>query len=159
MVAGLRKLSIVLEEICSVGSHQLQKPAKRAIAAAVLRNPLAGSSAVDDDLGALVDLGYDVGGILGERAADALGAPVVSYGKGVIIGTNGQLEHGAAVVHPRFGASVRAAVGIGVDIMPSTKKVAAAGAGIDIPMHNKVRTVASTIRADLSPPFALHLIA
>eukprot|EP00756_Hemistasia_phaeocysticola_P065499 Hpha_TRINITY_DN8597_c0_g1::TRINITY_DN8597_c0_g1_i1::g.146268::m.146268 len=133
----LRKLVVVIDELHAVRGHRLPGPVKRAVAAAVIRNPLAGDNGVKNDLSSLIELGFEVGGLLGVRAKEALGAPVLSYGKGVIVGTDGQLEHGAAVLHPRFGASVRAAIGHGVDIMPSTKKLAAPGAQIDIPLHLK----------------------
>jgi hypothetical protein len=53
------------------------------------------------------------------------------------VGTDGELEHTAAVLHPRFGASVRAAIGGGADIIPGTKKVAGPGASITMPIGNK----------------------
>ena len=69
---------------------------------------------------------------MGLSAADIRG-----YGKGAIVGTDGELEHTAAVLHPRFGASVRAAIGGGADIIPGTKKVAGPGASITMPIGNK----------------------
>ena len=62
---------------------------------------------------------------------------IESYGKGAIVGTRGELEHTAAVLHPRFGAPVRAAIGGGADIIPGTKKVAGPGASITMPIGNK----------------------
>ena len=85
-------------------------------------------------------LGAEIGGLLAQRGVAALGvAPddVQSYGKGAIVGTDGELEHTAAVLHPRFGASVRAAIGGGADIIPGTKKVAGPGASITMPIGNK----------------------
>ena len=137
MAMHLRKLILLMEETHAVARSQVSPAARKVLAAAVVRNPLAGSEATDDDLGALVALGGEVGALLGTRGAEALGAPVLAYGKAVIVGTAGQLEHGAAVLHPKFGGAVRAAIGHGVDIMPSTKKVASAGAGIDVPIHQK----------------------
>ena len=82
-------------------------------------------------------------GILVERALAALNAAGVDagdvrgYGKGAIVGTDGELEHTAAVLHPRFGAPVRAAIGGGADIIPGTKKVGAPGSSITMPIGNK----------------------
>ena len=140
MLSGgnIRKLIVVVEELHSVATRTLPSgSARKVLAAAVITNPLVNSTRVDDKLDGLIDLGAEAGAVLGERAVAALDMPVVSYGKAVIVGTRGQLEHGAALLHPKFGATVRAAIGHGVDIMPSTKKVAAPGTGIDVPLHNK----------------------
>jgi hypothetical protein len=64
-------------------------------------------------------------------------AEVTAYGKGAIVGTAGEIEHAAAILHPRFGAPVRRVVIKGDDIIPSTKKVAGPGAQITIPLTNK----------------------
>jgi hypothetical protein len=62
---------------------------------------------------------------------------VTAYGKAAIVGLDGEIEHAAALIHPRFGAPVRKVVIKGDDIIPSTKKVAAAGSSITIPITNK----------------------
>ena len=112
------------------------------VAAAVVANPLAGKRRAAD-LGALESLGADVASVLVQRALEVLASAGVTpdqvrgYGKGAIVGTDGELEHTAAVLHPRFGAPVRAAIGGGADIIPGTKKVAAPGAAITMPIGNK----------------------
>ena len=78
--------------------------------------------------------------MLAEKAVDALGVlpeAVESYGKGAIVGTAGEIEHAAAIMHPRFGAPVRKAVGKGDDIIPSTKKIGGPGSTIVMPLTNK----------------------
>ena len=113
-----------------------------ATAAIAVRNPLAGRGHVDD-LGELEELGREAAGLLVERALAVLAsvglspADVRGYGKGAIAGTDGDREHTAAVLHPRFGAPVRAAIGGGTDIIPGTKKVAGPGAPITMPIGNK----------------------
>lgn len=110
--------------------------------AAAVPNPLAGAGRVDD-LAALEALGAEVAGLLVREALAALAgaglaAPDVrGYGKGCIVGTAGDREHSAAVLHPRFGAPVRAAIGGGADIIPGTKKVAGPGAMITVPIGNR----------------------
>ena len=107
-----------------------------------MRNPLAGQGRVAD-LAVLEELGAEAAGLLVERALAALAAvgiapsDVRGYGKGAIVGIDGDREHTAAVLHPRFGAPVRAAIGGGADIIPGTKKVAARGASITMPIGNK----------------------
>lgn len=77
---------------------------------------------------------------MARRGVDALGvAPdeVTSYGKATIVGTDGEIEHTAAILHPRIGAPVRAAVGKGDDIIPGTKKVGGPGSVAVIRLTNK----------------------
>jgi hypothetical protein len=113
-----------------------ERPVVRAVALAVIRNPFAGQWAVTD----LTPL-WAAGAALGERLmpelARLLDGPAVSYGKGAIVGTAGEVEHGGACVHPRLGKPMRAAIGGGAALIPSVVKVAAAGAPIDIPLGHK----------------------
>ena len=74
---------------------------------------------------------------LTKKVADALQAPVLSYGKGAIVGTAGDIEHAAAIIHPRMGKPMRDAIGGGQAIIPSNVKVGAAGTSIDIPLGHK----------------------
>jgi hypothetical protein len=80
----------------------------------------------------LVERALAVLASVGLSAADVRG-----YGKGAIVGIEGDREHTAAVLHPRFGAPVRAAIGGGADIIPGTKKVAGPGTAITMPIGNK----------------------
>ena len=113
-----------------------------AVAAIVVANPLAGQGRVED-LSELEELGRDAAALLVDDALAALAATGVAagevrgYGKGAIVGVEGDREHTAAVLHPRFGAPVRAAIGGGDDIIPGTKKVGPPGATITIPIGNK----------------------
>lgn len=113
-----------------------------ATCAIVVANPLAGRGKVDD-LSELEELGAEAAGFLVGKCLAALSAigmsaeDVRGYGKGAIIGVDGDREHSAAILHPRFGAPVRAAIGGGADIIPGTKKVAGPGAMITMPIGNK----------------------
>ena len=133
----IRKVVVRVEETHRSAGQAVSPPTRTVVAAAVVRNPLAGRYA--DDLGELEELGAEVASLLAERAVDALGsgASVTAYGKGAIVGLDGELEHAAAILHPRFGAPVRAAIGGGAAIIPSTKKVAGAGASLTMPVTNK----------------------
>ena len=138
MPLEVRKVVVQVEEISREAGRPVLPPRRRAVAAAVIANPLAGRYA--DDLQLLVDIGAEAAGLLAPRAVAALGcAPndVTAYGKAAIVGVDGELEHAAAVLHPRFGAPVRAAVDHGDHIIPSTKKVAGPGASITVPITNK----------------------
>jgi hypothetical protein len=121
---------------------EVDPPTTIATAAIAVRNPLAGRGRVDD-LTELEALGRDAATLLVERALAVLASVGLSppdvrgYGKGAIVGIDGDREHTAAVLHPRFGAPVRAAIGGGTDIIPGTKKVAGPGASITMPIGNK----------------------
>lgn len=110
-------------------------PITRVVSMAVFKNPFAGR--FEEDLSAL----FDIGGQLGERltgdAVKMLARPAVSYGKAAIIGAAGDLEHGGAVIHPKLGKPMRAAVDGGKALIPSNAKVAAMGASIDLPLGHK----------------------
>lgn len=70
---------------------------------------------------------------MGEAVGMLKGQPV-SYGKAAIIGVAGDLEHGGAMIHPKLGKAMRAAVDGGKALIPSNAKVAAAGTPIDMPL-------------------------
>ena len=110
-------------------------PVTRVAAGAVFRNPLSGQVAAD--LSALYQIGAELGARLAAQAVAMLGAPPVSYGKAAIVGVNGDMEHGGAVIHPRLGAPMRAASDGGEAVIPSNVKLAGLGTSIDLPLGNK----------------------
>lgn len=133
----IRKILIEVQETHAAGGRRLERPTRTAVASLVIKNPFAGRYV--EDLTPLVDLGAEAGRLLAERALAALGpeAPVSAYGKGAIVGLDGELEHAAAIIHPKFGAPVRAAVGGGPSIIPSTKLVAGPGTLLAMPIVNR----------------------
>jgi hypothetical protein len=131
----IRKVVTVVEETHSDGGRAVNRPVRKVAAIAVLENPFAGQFV--EDLSALIDAGEELGALLAKRATDALGAPGESYGKAAIVGEGGELEHAAALLHPKLGAPLRAALGGGKAIIPSAKKLGGPGASIDIPLHFK----------------------
>ena len=134
----IRKIVVQLEEIRREAGQQIEPPTIKAVAGAVIDNPFADNYV--EDLEPLYDIGAEISRILAERAVAALKVPpdaVQNYGKGAIIGINGEIEHAAALLHPRFGAPVRKVVGKGDNIMPSTKKIGGPGSVIVIPATNK----------------------
>jgi hypothetical protein len=133
-LALIRKLVVILDETRREADRAVP-PIRRAIAAAVIANPYAGRWA--DDLAALVEIGAELGATLTDHALKALAAPVQGYGKAAIVGEDGELEHAAAILHPKFGAPVRAAIGGGLALIPSAKKRGGMGTAIDIPLGHK----------------------
>jgi hypothetical protein len=131
----IRKLVTVVEETRREGGRQVDPPLRKVAVAAVLTNPHAGR--YDQDLSDLINEGEKLGGLLAERAVAALESQAESYGKAGIVGTDGELEHVAALIHPKFGNPLRDAVGGGKAIIPSAKKRGVPGSSIDIPLHYK----------------------
>lgn len=135
-VVQIRKVVTLVDEMRIEAGRELSPPIRRVITAAVMTNPLAGR--YQEDLSELWDASVGLSGMLAEEAvAQLAGKAVHSYGKGGIVGTDGELEHVAAMLHPKFGARLREACGGGKSIIPSSKKRGAAGVSLDIPVHYK----------------------
>ncbi len=138
MSAKIRKLVVLVEETHGVQGAAVAPPTRKALAIAVIANPFAGQFA--QDLEPLMAIGAELGELLGRRCVGALGIrpeDAQSYGKGAIVGENGELEHAAAILHPRLGKPLRAAVQKGDALIPSAKKVGGPGATLDVPLGHK----------------------
>ena len=138
MSAEIRKLLVLVEETRREMGRTVEPPTRKAVAVAVIRNPFAGTYAAD--LEPLMAIGEELGGLLGKRAVAALGiAPgaAESYGKAAIVGADGELEHAAAILHPRLGKPLRDAVEKGAALVPSAKKMGGMGTPIDVPLGHK----------------------
>lgn len=136
--AVIRKLLVIVEETHREMGQDVAPPTRKAAALAVIKNPFAGRYV--EDLERLMAIGEELGGLLGERAVQALGVPagqIESYGKAAIVGEQGELEHAAAILHPRLGAPLRKAVDKGAALVPSAKKVGGIGSAIDVPLGHK----------------------
>jgi hypothetical protein len=130
----VRKWVTQIEDVMKDGERAIESPVRRVVVAAVLRNPYAGQWA--DDLDILMDVGEVLATEFMTRALDLLDGRVEAYGKAGIVGENGELEHIAALLHPKFGGPTRA-LSDGVSILPSVKKRGGQGAAIDVPIHHK----------------------
>ena len=138
MKAKIRKIVTVVEDTHSEMGRAVSPPTRRAAAVAVIENPFAGRYA--EDLSELIDIGEELGQLLGERAIEALGidpAKAESYGKAAAVGENGELEHAAALLHPKLGAPLRKVLGKGAALIPSSKKRGGPGVALDIPLGHK----------------------
>ncbi len=134
----IRKLVTVLEDTHLEIGREITPPTRRAAAIAVIENPYAGQ--YQQDLSGLMDIGAELGQLLGERAVTALGiepSQAESYGKGAIVGENGELEHAAAILHPKLGGPLRLAVEKGAALVPSSKKMGGLGSPLDVPLGHK----------------------
>ena len=101
----------------------------------VILDPFAGRFV--DDLRPLFEAGAELGGRLMPELVKLLDGPGVSYGKGAIVGVDGEMEQGGACLHPMLGKPMRAAIGGGKAAISSNVKVAAAGASLDVPLGHK----------------------
>jgi len=138
MAAKIRKLVVEVDEIRLENGRPVDPPARKALAMAVIENPYAGRYV--ENLDELVQIGEELGGLLGEKCVKALnisGAQAHSYGKAAIVGEGGELEHAAAILHPKLGAPLRKAVEKGAALVPSAKKRGGLGTAIDVPLGHK----------------------
>jgi hypothetical protein len=138
MSAKIRKIVVVVEETLTEMGRPVTPPTRRAAAVAVIENPFAGRYV--EDLSELIAIGEELGGLLAQKAVDALGidgAKAESYGKAALVGENGELEHAAALLHPKMGAPVRQVLGKGAALIPSSKRRGGLGAELDIPLGHK----------------------
>lgn len=135
-MSQIRKIVFVEERILAEASHAAVRPITRVAGIAVIANPFAGRGFVED-LSALFDVGAKLGETLMPDLVRRLPHPAVSYGKGAIVGLAGDFEHGGALIHPKLGKPMRAAVGGGEAIISSNVKVAPAGTAIDVPLAHK----------------------
>ncbi|MBC7778744.1 MAG: amino acid synthesis family protein [Proteobacteria bacterium] len=132
---GIRKILFVQETSFAEGAERAEHPVRRVAAIAVMFNPLVGHAT--GDLDTLAELGAALAEALMPDAITLLREPATSYGKAAIVGVAGDLEHAAAMLHPRLGKPLRAAVGGGAAIISSAVKVGATGTAIDIPLAHK----------------------
>ena len=138
MKSKIRKIVVQVDETRIEMGRPVEPPARRALAIAVIENPYAGRYA--ENLDELVAIGEELGGLLGDKCVQALGiAPgaAQSYGKAAIVGEGGELEHAAAILHPKLGAPLRKAVEKGAALVPSAKKLGGLGTAIDVPLGHK----------------------
>lgn len=138
MKSRIRKLATFVEETHQEMGRAIAPPTRRAAAVAVIENPYAGKYV--EDLSELMAIGEELGELLSQRAVGALGIPPTraeSYGKAAAVGENGELEHAAAILHPKLGAPVRRVLGKGAALIPSSKKRGGMGVVLDIPLGHK----------------------
>lgn len=138
MTATIRKIIVQVDETRMEMGQAVHPPTRRALAMAVIANPFAGKYV--ENLDELIAIGEELGGLLGAKCVQALGispAQAQSYGKAAIVGEAGELEHAAAILHPKLGAPLRLAVEKGAALVPSSKKRGGLGTAIDVPLGHK----------------------
>lgn len=134
----IRKIAVNVEETHREIGREISPATRKAVAVAVIENPFAGI--YQEDLSLLMEIGAELGGLLGDKCIAALGispSDAQSYGKSVMVGENGELEHAAAILHPKLGAPLRKAVEKGAALVASSKKMGSPGQVLDVPLGHK----------------------
>ena len=138
MIAHIRKIAVNIEETHQEMGKRITPMTRKAVAVAVIENPFAGQYV--EDLSQLMEIGSELGALLGRRCVEALGisaSEAESYGKSAMVGENGELEHAAAILHPKLGAPLRNEVEKGAALVPSSKKIGGPGQVLDVPLGHK----------------------
>ena len=138
MSADIRKIAVWVEETHQEAGRAVAPATRKAVAVAVIANPFAGEYVAD--LSPLMEIGAELGEMLGKRCVEALGIrpdQAESYGKAAMVGENGELEHAAALLHPKMGAPLRNEVEKGAALVPSSKKMGGPGQDLDVPLGHK----------------------
>ncbi|MHA6261457.1 amino acid synthesis family protein [Sporosarcina sp. CAU 1771] len=140
----IRKIYTIVEETRNAYGKELEEPLKKATTVAVIKNPY--TNVYQEDLSAFYDIGEELGELLIHEALKALGVNeddaherIDSYGKAVIVGLDGDLEQGHAIIHPKFGL-LRQFIGGKENakaVMPCTAKMGIPGTTIDVPLFYK----------------------
>lgn len=138
MKAKIRKIAVNVEETRQEIGRAISPATRKAVAVAVIENPFA--NIYQEDLTELMDIGAELGELLGRKCVEALGITpdqAESYGKSAMVGENGELEHAAALLHPKMGAPLRAEVEQGAALVASSKKMGSPGQVLDVPLGHK----------------------
>ncbi|EMF57026.1 MULTISPECIES: amino acid synthesis family protein [Streptomyces] len=151
---SIRKIVTIVEEIRTEGGRPLARPARIAVVAAVIENPWAGQGFVEDLAPGIDAHASDLGALLAPAALDALEAPAEAYGKAAIVGLDGEIEHGSALIHTlKFGDHFRKAANA-TTLLPAVEKRGPAGVVFDIPLKHitdaTIRSHHQTVEVRLS---------
>jgi hypothetical protein len=132
-IMEVRKTVIFQEEVATEKGARLDSPLRSVVVGTVLKNPLA-TKPVGTDLKPLVDISVELGEKMTRTALSLIGEAKAlrAYTKGAMVGTAGDLEHGAVMIHARIGMAMRSTLRRGRVIIPGNAKVVPPGAPIDL---------------------------
>ncbi|GAA3357459.1 amino acid synthesis family protein [Saccharopolyspora gregorii] len=133
---NIRKIVSYTEDVLTEGGRPVDPRARTAVVLAVLQNPWAGRGFVEDLAPGIEEFASPLGALLAPRVVAALGAPIEAYGKAAVVGLDGEVEHGSALIHTlKFGDHFRQAASA-TTLLPAVEKRAAAGTTFDIPLKH-----------------------
>ncbi len=151
---AIRKTAVMVEEIRLEAGRADGPPLIRVAAMAAIHNSYAGKPLADIE--PLIEFGAELGTLLVRKLLDQFGNDprrVESYGKGAIVGTQGEIEHGYATITRPFATRVRKALGDASAWMAANVKRGALGATLDVPLAFKdalyVRSHYDTVQATM----------
>jgi amino acid synthesis protein len=132
----VRKIVTIVEEVCTEGGREVSPAARVAVVAAVIENPWAGQGFVEDLQPGIEENASPLGALIAPRVLEALGVPAEAYGKAAIVGLEGEVEHGSALIHTlKFGDHFRKAADA-TTLLPAVEKRGPAGVVFDIPLKH-----------------------
>jgi len=128
----IRETHVFAREVAQHAGRKVSPPALTVVACAVLVNPKAGRP-TEANLDDYIAASYEVGEILSKKALDVMGGrKPTAFGKGVLVGADGDLEQGASMIHCRIGLAIRTAVKAGLAMIPGNAKLGSPGATLDV---------------------------
>jgi hypothetical protein len=131
-----RKLVTIVEETLQEGGRPVEPEARVVIVAVVIPNPWSGQGFVEDLSEGIARTASELGALLAPRVVAALGAPIEAYGKAAIVGLDGEIEHGSALIHTlQFGDHFRKAASA-TTLLPAVEKRGISGITFDIPLKH-----------------------
>jgi hypothetical protein len=133
---NVRKVVTIVEEVRQEGGREVSPAARVAVVAAVIENPWAGQGFVEDLSAGIDATASDLGKLLAPLVLEALGRPAEAYGKAAIVGIDGEIEHGSALIHTlKFGDHFRSAADA-TTLLPAVEKRGPAGVVFDVPLKH-----------------------
>lgn len=133
----VRKIVSHVEETRRENGQDLDVIHRVAWVAAVIENPYPAD--FEPDLVTKADaFGAEIGALVGPETVRLLGAEVEGFGKAALVGIEGELEHGSAIIHNlRFGNVFRDAAK-GTELLPGAERVGLMGSSLDVPIKHKL---------------------
>ncbi|MET0444557.1 MAG: amino acid synthesis family protein, partial [Pseudorhodoplanes sp.] len=133
---NIRRTYALIEDKNETAGQRVATPVRKIAIVAVLENPYVGRYV--DDLSPLIEASAGLGATMGKMALDALGShEVQSYGKGGLVGLNGEAEHASALLTTAYANPLREVIGGGKAWISSMVKMGTPGCTIDIPMNHR----------------------
>jgi len=130
----------IVEQVKTVRIEQgqvLDEPHRVAVVAAVIANPY-GAGYVDDVVALANDVGADLGSLVGPRVVELLDGHIESFGKAAVVGYDGEVEHGSALIHNLLFGNVFRGAADGTELLPACEKCGGPGTSMDIPLKHKL---------------------
>lgn len=138
MELQVRKIVRHVEELDEVNGVALERPHRIAYVIAVIKNPFGTDGYVQDLVTVADGIAEQIGDLTGPACVELLDDEVEVFGKVALVGVDGEVEHGSALIHNlRFGNVFRGAAG-GTELLPAAEKTGLVATSIDVPLKHKL---------------------